>query len=357
MKDKELKKLLSQSAADILPDDRVKENVKRELGAGAGEGTAVYAHGGVKTSGKKLWIIAVALAAALVLALAILLPLLSGRSRLPVVDNDKFKDIVSVDDFYAYGAASVGAIITANESGPVAARSAAHATFARESLSAQDKATVDRYLSLVDSLLSDGKIEHTERQAESGEYAYVMTVCHTDLLGNKIYYEMQYNREYIGGKTEDDEREEQYAIEGMLIIGDERYDVYGSLETEEEEDEREQKLNFRAYTSHDGYIEVEQESEEEEDERENSYVYTVVQNGRRVERTKVEYEEEADKLKVKMKVEKENGDCDELVFQDETKHGQRVLRVQASINGESIEFSVRVVQGSDGSAEYVYEFK
>ena len=46
---KDLKKLLSAQAQNILPDERVKENIKSELGCSDGE--RAYAHGGTESKG------------------------------------------------------------------------------------------------------------------------------------------------------------------------------------------------------------------------------------------------------------------------------------------------------------------
>ena len=56
---KELKKLLAEQAPAVLPDERVKQNIRRELGYEApAEREATYAHGGTAAvRGKKtLWI-------------------------------------------------------------------------------------------------------------------------------------------------------------------------------------------------------------------------------------------------------------------------------------------------------------
>ena len=118
---KELKKLLAEQAPTVLPDERVKQNIRRELGYEApAEREATYAHGGTAAvRGKKtLWIAVAAGLLAVALALGILLPVFL-RTPAPhiTLPGDKFLDIKSTDDFYAYGAASVGSILSARESG------------------------------------------------------------------------------------------------------------------------------------------------------------------------------------------------------------------------------------------------
>lgn len=95
---KDLKKLLSAQAQNILPDERVKENIKSELGCSDGE--RAYAHGGTESKGKKnILVISVAVLMALTLCLCILLPVfLKGQGRR---GSGKFNQIETTEDFYA----------------------------------------------------------------------------------------------------------------------------------------------------------------------------------------------------------------------------------------------------------------
>ena len=119
-------------------------------------------------------------------------------------------------------------------------------------------------MALVESLLGSGEITETVTQG-TGEYEYAMTVSYTDLLGAKIEYTMNYDRTPLGYESEDGETEEEYAIDGELVIGADVYPVTGIYETETEADEPSSTMEFRAYTSADrsSYISVEHETESE----------------------------------------------------------------------------------------------
>ena len=109
---KDLKKLLSAQAQNILPDERVKENIKSELGCSDGE--RAYAHGGTESKGKKnILVISVAVLMALTLCLCILLPVFLKGTGTPG-GGGKFNQIETTEDFYAYGAASVGSLLSAS---------------------------------------------------------------------------------------------------------------------------------------------------------------------------------------------------------------------------------------------------
>lgn len=363
---KDVKKLLSKHKSEVLPDDRVREEVKHALGLDAQrERVAARAQGGERTmpDGKKT---AIAVLAVLLIAgvfLAVFLPLSLGRGDgggmpdLPPIgdaENDHFQSITDADSFYAFGAASVGSILSSQTA--EAAGASAAAVAAAVSASDGRVEVVDRYLSLVESLLGDGGIKGESINGEG--YDFGMRVVSTDLLGGTESYILYYNKEFIGGETYDDEREDNYSIYGVLIVGGERYPVVGTYKVETEEDETENELFFRAYTSADerSYIEVAQEHESEtedgESETEAEYVYTVFEDGVRIERMTVEYEEEEGELELAMTIEHRDGRVETLEFNDETDDGERVIVVRGDMGGERVSFRIYV---REGKYHYVFE--
>ena len=338
---KKIKKLLSERASEILPDDKaVKQNIRRELGIGEREAVLSYAHGGERTAPnrrKNAVIAFCAAATALILALCLLLPLVRNRTKTPVgpLDGNKFLQITDADSFYAYGAASVGMLISSGQnSAPASAAPAAAPVRATPaSTSAVSPAAepdegqieeINRYLSLVESLLSDGAIEGTGIAGENG-YEYGMTVQYTDLLGAPASYTMYYDKEFLHGETEDGESENE--------------------------------LYFRAFTDESGtsYIEVRQEYESETEdgdaEIEREYVYSVYDRGELTERTTIEYESEDGELELLMRISK-GGKSETLSFRDETEGGERVLRVSGTLDGSRVQFRVYV---REGQYHYVFE--
>ena len=368
---KDVKKLLKRQADSVLPDDtKIKQSIARELGFAEQERAALTTAGTTAAARSKtktpLLIGAGAVLLAIVLFLAIALPaLLRGESALP--GGNKFLQITSEDDFYAYGAASVATLIASEEQAANAAQPLSFASAAglvtraeQDRLTEEQEATVNEYLALVESLLSDEAIRHETKQAhEDTGYRYVMTVTGQDLLGGETAYTLYFNETLTGTDSEDGELEEEYAIEGVLDTGEGLYAVSGGKKTESEEDESESELWFRAETGKNSYIRVEQEFEREtedgEEESEQKYVYTIVRDGEVAERTAVEYETEQNELELKMTVEKYGADGekqkDELEFKKENKKGKTVLEVKARMNGEDTSFRIVVENG-----RYRYEF-
>ena len=353
---KDIKKMLKAQAKDVLPDEKLRESIKQELGYRAAEEAPVLARadgGSEQTKEKRKVMIPLVAIAVILLVLAIVLPLaLPGSSPTVLPGGNKFADITNADSFYAYGAASVGSLLASeSDASPVRAM--------KDGAAREEKhiETVNRYMALVEGLLSEDAIETTAVEGNE-EYRYGMKIGYTDLLGNAAHYTLYYNKHFLNAdQKEDDEKEEEYAIEGVLVAEGRTYPVSGNYETESEEDETEGELFFRAYLDEakSAYIEVTQEYESEnedgEQEVEREYVYSRYENGKRVERTTVEYESEEGELELKLTIEQDNV-RDELVFESARLDGETVLLAEGKLSGEDVRFAVYI---REGGYHYVFE--
>ena len=353
---KDIKKMLKAQAKDVLPDEKLKESIKHELGYQAAEEVPVLARadgGTEEKKGKQKVMIPLVALAAILLVLAIVLPLvLPGTvSPLPLPGGNKFADITNADSFYAYGAASVGSIL-ASEGETSSVRAMKNESAHEE----KHIETVNRYMALVEGLLSEDTIEATAVAGEYG-YSFGMKIGYTDLLGEAAHYTLYFDKIFLSAEQEKDEKEEEYAIEGVLEAEGRTYPVRGNYETESEEDETEGELFFRAYLdeAESSYIEVTQEYESENEdggqEVEREYVYSRYENGRRIERTTVEYESEEGELELKLTIEQEDV-RDELVFESARIGGETVLLAEGKLSGEDVRFIVYI---REGGYHYVFD--
>lgn len=365
---KNVKKMLTEQADKILPDDSVKENIKRELNISASEAALSYAHGGessARTNTKNKLIAAFAAIVVVALALVIALSLIFKDKNQPFspfpAPGNKFTQITNADTFYAYGAASVGTMLSSLSQDKVSGLKTSGvrlASFDEENFPTDD---VNRYMALVENLLGGDEIKETVVSGDMG-YEYGMTVSYTDLLGNTVDYTMYYDKIFLSSDSDKGESEENYSIIGILITDTGNYPVEGKYETESEseggESESESELYFKAFTNAEktSYIEVEQESESEneggESESETKYSYSVFVGGVMTEKTVVEYENEDGELEVKLLITTNDGENTTLTFKDESKKNQRILFVRGEMNGKDVSFRVYVSEG-----QYRYEFQ
>lgn len=236
---KNVKKMLTQHKSEILPDEKVKDNIKRELGMDEKQATLKYAHGGegsvsLRRNGTLMVVCAAVLAAILVLGIFVSIIIKKqGGGDLPPFGN-KFEQITDADSFYAYGAASVGTLLSSSSdtssSGGASAASDETSTLTSQSITinpdSEQLTTINRYMTLVESLLSDGKIESKTIAGEMG-YECGMSVNYTDLSGESIEYKMFFNKVFLTGKNDGKETKENYSINGVLVLGNEQYPVEG----------------------------------------------------------------------------------------------------------------------------------
>ena len=360
---KNIKKMLAQHKSEILPDDKIKDNIKRELGMQQTEQSLAYAHGGEKTVDnrrKNGLIVLCAAMLAFAILLGALIPTLMNPGSSPLVPSfeNKFENITDANSFYAYGVASVGTLLaSANaQSRDTGATTASEDPIAHsQSLTEDQLATINRYMTLVESLLSDGKIENSEIGGDMG-YECGMSVKYTDLCGGDVSYRMFYNKTFLDGEVDGDEKKNNYSIDGILLIDGNRYSVEGLYKTETEDDEFESELYFKAYTNAEktSYIEVERESENESGEDaeiEQKYVYSAYDGGKLVERTVIEYEAEKDEIELKLSIARD-GKKETLIFNEEVESGERVLSVRGDMGGNNVNFRVYIRQNT---YHYVFE--
>ncbi len=414
---KNVKKIMAKHKSEILPDKKIKDNVRRELGFDGAQYSAAYAHGGEQTADvrrNKIIVLCAAVLAVVLLLAAIIPALMKNRKPIMPSVSNKFAQITDAASFYAYGAASVGTLLASSDSLPTVRKlsdslptvrklSDSLPTVSKLSASAETEksrlTTVNRYMSLVESLLSEQNIVSNMISGERG-YRYGMTVKHTDLHGNEISYRLYYDKyptvkesedknyyginrndkiselkisdgespdykAYNGYKVDneynidknDDKTEKDYSIKGILLIGGAEYFVEGVYETENDGGESESELYFKAFTNAEktSYIEVRQKHEREtksdETEIEQEYVYSVYVDGVLTERTEIEYETEKDQLELKMSVTK-GGETETLLFKGEFENGERILRARGKVNGQTVSFRVYVL--NDGY-RYVFD--
>lgn len=142
----------------------------------------------------------------------------------------------------------------------------------------------------------------------SGVYNFCMTISVPSVGGETVVYKMYYNEINKETKEEIDdgelELEVSSTLDGVLVFGDEEYEVHGEREFEKEGREEEASIEFttRSRTNRRNYIVVEQSVENDEIE----YEYKIYQNGRLVSETEVEMERERNHTEFELQF-KDNG--------------------------------------------------
>ena len=212
---------------------------------------------------------------------------------------------------------------------------------------------LDGYMGLVDSFLNGSGYSVEVTNSDRAEYDEMMKISYSGLNGS-TKYEMHYNKMLIPDFDDDDrwedEEEEEYAIEGVLVIDGMEYPVQGVREIERERNEYESETQFRVTLENGRSVWVEQSESSEKDEHELEYSYLIRENGRVVERSSFSFEEEKGETELEMIAER-NGKRESFSFEKETYRGREYIFLRVGSGRETKSYLVV----SNGNGGYTYE--
>lgn len=221
-------------------------------------------------------------------------------------------------------------------------------------------AELDGYMALVESLLSDGGFNVTTEASDREGYQVKSVVTYRDMHGNAIGYTMYYNEVLIPDDDDDDdddrdEIEEEYYIEGIMIVDDAEYPIRGERSSESEPGESEEETEFIVTLSSTRRMVVEQSVETEGGEHEREYNYVIYEGRKVIERSTFEYEVEYGETEIEMTHYKD-GVNTVFFFDKEMRHGKEVIRIRVgSTASPTASYIVNLVENADGTTSYTYE--
>ena len=311
----------------------------------------------------KLWIPAFALAAALAL---------TGCGSFAGKVSNKFDALTSTESVYGFSAASAGMLISAmsdenasGESGEVTPGGESGEVTPGNGQGGAGNGQggvpegLDKYMTLVESLLSDGAFSVSEEASDRKDYAYKLSFKYDDMQGNTFSYVLYYNEtlipddDYDDDYDDDDETEEEYVIDGIMIIDGEEYPVHGEKQSESEGRENETETELRVTLGQGRFLIVEQSSEQDGDETEREFSYSIYENGKLCERSTFKYEQERDETELKL-TSYRNGQKYEFGFERQAEHGRETIRLVTGDGNGRREYRVRPMTDAEGNVYYEY---
>lgn len=289
-----------------------------------------------------------------------------------------FGELDTPEEIYGFSAASAGMLISAMDTG--AASTAAESTdipadpgtgetpadpgtgteVPSEPVVDSVTAELDGYMALVESLLSDGGFNVTTEASDREGYQVKSVVTYRDMHGNAIGYTMYYNEVLIPDDDDDDdddrdEIEEEYYIEGIMIVDGAEYPIRGERSSESEPGESEDETEFIVTLSSTRRMVVEQSVETEDGEHEREYNYVIYEGRNVIERSTFEYEVEYGETEIEMTHYKD-GVNTVFFFDKEMRHGKEVIRIRVgSTASPTVSYIVNLVENADGTTSYTYE--
>ena len=351
---KDIKKLLKDGAQDVLPDDKVKQNIKYRLGIGDDEKEVELGGVKAKISGhrKAIALCACLLAAAIIVCAFI--PLMSGGKGPGNIPGPEHT-LSASEEVYGFSAATAGIVMGNMQSAESAAASTTKKVAApnyvagagnRAVLSGaravddeQVISTINGYMELVETLIYGNgfSVSGGENTAAEYDYDFVMSVTYTgtdgtEKSGGVIYY----NRMLEHSEYEDDESEQYYSLKGIMVLDGNEYRLEGTHVAESEEDEAEDEYRLKIDMGAGRTMLVEQKTESEEGESEGEYHYILYEEGahgrREIASTHFVYEQEDEDNELELNLTiKESGKQDEI-FIFEREDDEIYIRLSGSEN-------------------------
>ena len=256
--------------------------------------------------------------------------------------------ITTVKSNYAFATVGSGALLSglsAENEDAVPSNAPANGQYVtQDELPAEDLATINRYLGIVESFLSDSGVTFTETESDKEGYAFKLVAQSKDITGKATEFILYYNET----RTVVDEDETKTALEGIMSFNGREYTVRGERESAFDENE----MEFIAYIDRANYVKIEQEQEDGE----NEYSYTVVENGITTAAFELEIETEADETEVEIRS-YENNVTTVIDFKEKiAANGKSHIEATFVENNVMTRFSIHVTENPDGTESYLYKF-
>lgn len=217
---------------------------------------------------------------------------------------------VNANDVYALSALTGAEYLDQTESGATGAAEITRPGVITDA----DVSGIKDCLNMFDDILAGGGIsqnvaENTDKDGEFKDYPFVMTVT----VGNTgITAKMYYKEVNTVTETEIDDGEEETEVSttlsGVMVFGDQKFDVTGKKEIETEGNEKETSIEFTTKSQANplNYVKIKQSVEVENGAQEVEYEYEIYENGEKAREFKLEVEDENGKTEVSFKMEIEN---------------------------------------------------
>lgn len=216
---------------------------------------------------------------------------------------------VNAKDVYALSALTGAEYLAQTESGATGAAETTRPGVITDA----DVSGIKDCLNMFDDILAGGGIsqnvaENTDKDGEFKDYPFVMTIT----VGNTGIAKMYYREVNTVTETEIDDGEEETEVSttlsGVMVFGDQKFEVTGKKEIETEGDEKETSIEFTTYSNTNSlnYVKIKQSVEVENGAQEVEYEYEIYENGEKAREFKLEVEDENGKTEVSFKMEIEN---------------------------------------------------
>jgi len=187
-------------------------------------------------------------------------------------------------------------------------------SLSRNNVNLNDVATkINEHYLTIKQMLSKEKVKYEILQNDDGTYENKMII--QAFFNNELdlQYTIYFNKTKV---LKHEDNEELFNIEGIITIDNKTYQVFGEIESEEDEIE----TKIKVVTGENEYFVIEQEKEVDEEE----FVYTSYINNKKQNEYSISYEVEDNEIEIKIEM-LTNGKVEKLVSKIE--NNEIILKV------------------------------
>lgn len=271
-----------------------------------------------------------------------LFTLLTGFGLTMMTGCDQTKNnnqTLSFENMYNYSAVSGINLLSQTTSTTIAPK--------RQVLTQEEKDLILKNLQVVENMMSQGVVKSEEITSDRPEYETMYTLTASNLDGTKDVYTFYYNERLIEEEFDDGELEQEFRLEGLVVLDGMEYQMFGQKETENNEME----MSFKVLKDERNYVEIEQEMENDEQE----FAYTLYENGRKTYETELEYEIDARKNKIEFEFsEKSDKNRKTYSYEYVTRKGKQYIYVKIKENGTTTAAVIEVVVDENNQVSYTF---
>lgn len=208
---------------------------------------------------------------------------------------------------------------------------------------------INPYITMIEGFIGSNPVASVEKESDKEGFEKLLEITINDITGETSTYKLYYNQILVEEEVEEDEVEQEYAVNGILIVGETEYAVEGKREVEDGEYE----FSFKASIDSANYIMFEQEIENDEQE----FNYSIFKNGICISAFSLEIENQDGEQSIELKTELLNVETS-IKFEKEVKNGKSYIKAELKTGEEVLKFKVEIeVNEETGEKNYIYEIE
>ena len=212
----------------------------------------------------------------------------------------------------------------------------------KKSLTDSGKEIILENLQVVENMIAGDSLKSEEESSTKEGYEKMYTLTTSNFDGQHDIYTFYYNET----RLEHDHDEEEIKIEGLVVMDDMEYQMYGKKEIEDNELE----MKFKIMIDEDNYVMIEQEIENNEIE----FEYTQYQNNKKVYETSLEYEKKRNE-NIEFEFTEKTGDLKRKYrYKFVNVDSKQYIEVKIDENNENTQAKIEVIVNEYNEIQYIF---